>query len=375
MGDETLIVGAGPAGLAVGACLRRAGCKFTIVERERELAPAWRRHYERLHLHTVKRHSALPFLPFAADDPTYVPRARVVSYLEDYARAFELAPELGVAVERIEPKGGGGWRVTTSRGEREPRFVVIATGYNDSPNRPALAGEAAFAGKILHSADYRSGAPFAGKRVLVVGSGNTGAEIAVDLVEHGAAAVEMAVRGPVHVVARDPFGLPAQLLGIATAWIPVAARDPMFSMLVKMTVGDLSKWGLSAPAEGIVAQLERTGRIPMIDVGTVALVKAGRIVVRPDVKELIGGGARFVDASAGEYDAIVLATGYRPRLAALLPKGGEDVLDERGLPRRHGRESELPGLFFVGFRTPITGMLREIGREARRVAKAIARMT
>ena len=119
-------------------------------------------------------------MPFAAADPTYVPRARVVSYLEDYARTFELAPDLGVAVERIEPKGGGGWRVTTSRGAREHRFVVIATGYNDTPNRPALAGEQVYGGKILHSADYRSGAPFAGKRVLVVGSGNTGGEIAVD---------------------------------------------------------------------------------------------------------------------------------------------------------------------------------------------------
>ena len=77
--------------------------------------------------------------------------------------------------------------------------------------------------------------------------------------------------------------------------------------------------------------------------------------------------------SAASYDAIVLATGYRPRLAELLPRGGADVLDERGLPRRHGRESELPGLFFVGFHSPITGMLREIGREARRVAAAIAR--
>jgi indole-3-pyruvate monooxygenase len=175
------------------------------------------------------------------------------------------------------------------------------------------------------------------------------------------------------VIARDPFGMPAQMLGIATAWIPAAMRDPMFSLLVKMTVGDLSRWGLRVPDEGIVAQLERTGRIPLIDVGTVALVKAGRIVVRPDVRELVAGGARFVDDAVADYDAIVLATGYRPRLAALLPRDGADVLDDRGLPRRHGREAELPGLFFVGFRSPITGMLREIGREARRVATAIAR--
>jgi len=376
MPTGTLIVGAGPAGLAVGACLRRAGCELAIVERERDVGAAWRRHYERLHLHTVKRHSALPYRPFAADDPKYVPRARVVAYLEDYARAFELAPELGVAVERAAPlPDGGGWRVETSAGARECRFLVLATGYNAAPHRPALAGQDAFRGTILHSADYRSGAAFAGKRVLVVGIGNTGGEIAIDLVEAGAAAVDVCVRGPVHVVARDPFGIPAQLLALSTAWIPVGARDPMFSLLVKMTVGNLSRFGLRAPDEGIVAQLERTGRIPLIDVGTVALVKAGRIGIRPDLAELTATGARFSDGAAADYDAIVLATGYRPRLAELLPRGGADVLDERGLPRRHGCEAELPGLFFVGFHTPITGMLREIGREARRVAAAIARAT
>lgn len=371
---ETLIVGAGPAGLAVGACLRRAGREVAIVEREQQVGAAWRRHYERLRLHTVKRHSALPFRPLPAGEPQYVPRTHFIDYLEDYARAFELAPAFGVNVERAEPLPGGGWRVETSAGVRECRFLVIATGYSNAPHRPPLAGRERFGGTILHSAEYKSGAPFAGRRVLVVGVGNTGGEIAIDLVEHGAAAVELSVRGPVHVVRRDPLGIPAQLLALATAWIPVAARDRMFRALVKLTVGDLSRWGLRAPDEGIVAQLERTGRIPLIDVGTIDLLKAGKIVVRPDVRELTAGGARFVDDSAADYDAIILATGYRPELEQLLPRAAE-VLDERGRPRCSGREAALPGLFFVGFNVPITGMLREISREARRVAAAIVSNT
>jgi hypothetical protein len=137
-----------------------------------------------------------------------------------------------------------------------------------------------------------------------------------------------------------------------------------------MTVGDLSRWGLVRPREGIVAQVERTGRIPMIDIGTVARIQEGTIRVRPEIRELVPRGARFVDGAAADYDAIVMATGYRPRLARLLLRSAE-VLDERGLPRRHGREAERPGLFFVGFCSPVTGMLREIGREARRVARAI----
>lgn len=372
MRDETLIIGAGPAGLAVAACLRRAGRALAIVEREQAIGPAWRRHYDRLHLHTVKRHSALPFHPFAAGDPTYIPRARFVEYLEDYARTFELAPELGVNVERIESLAGGGFAVATSAGARQCRFVVVATGCNAAPIRPTLAGAERFGGIIVHSAEYRSGAPFAGKRVLVVGVGSTGGEIAVDLVEHGAAAVDLCVRGPAHLVRRDPFGIPAQLLALSTAWMPPAVVDPLFRALVALTVGDLSRWGVRAPAEGIVAQLERTGRIPLIDVGTIDLLKAGKVVARPAVRELVAGGARFVDDSGADYDAIVLATGFRPALAGLLPRAAE-LLDERGLPRQSGRESALPGLYFVGFHVPITGMLREIGREARRVARAIAR--
>jgi cation diffusion facilitator CzcD-associated flavoprotein CzcO len=365
---ETLIVGAGPAGLAVAACLKRAGREAGIVERERTVGSAWRRHYERLHLHTVKAHSSLPHLPFPRDFPKYVPRARFVEYLDAYASAFELRPELGVTVERAEPIDGG-WRVETSAGSRESRFVVIATGYNRAPHRPQFAGR--FDGTILHSAEYKSGQPFAGQRVLVVGVGNTGGEIAVDLVEQGAAAVDLCVRGPVHVVKRDPFGIPAQVMGLMTAWIPLPVRDPMFKLLVKMTVGNLSRWGLTAPDEGIVAQVNRTGRIPLIDIGTVALIKEGKIGVRPDLRELTAHGATFADGAAAEYDAIVLATGYRPSLEKLVPAS---VLDERGLPRRHGCESEVKGLFFAGFNSPVTGMLREIGREARRIAAEIARL-
>jgi thioredoxin reductase len=367
---ETLIVGAGPAGLAVGACLRRAGHEVVIIEREQAVGAAWRRHYERLQLHTVKAHSALPYRPFPADVPKYVPRASFVEYLEDYARTFSLQPEFGVTVERAEPIDGG-WQLQTSAGPRDSRFLVIATGYNRVPNLPNLSGQQYFRGTILHSADYRTGARFSGQRVLVVGIGNTGGEIALDLSEQGAAKVDLCVRGPAHVVKRDPFGIPAQVLGLTTAWIPVPIRDPMFRLLVRMTVGDLSRWGIAAPEEGIVAKLNRTGRIPLIDVGTVALIKAGKIAVRREVRELTERGAVFADGAAVEYDAIVLATGYLPSLDALLPNAAQ-VLDDRGLPRRHGCESELPGLFFVGFRSPITGMLRDIAREARRIAAIIA---
>jgi cation diffusion facilitator CzcD-associated flavoprotein CzcO len=206
--------------------------------------------------------------------------------------------------------------------------------------------------------------------VLVVGAGNTGAEIAIDLCEHGARSVDLCVRGPVHVIQRDVFGIPGQVMSVQTAWIPVAVRDVIFRWLVAATVGDLSRWGIRPPDEGIVAQIDRLGRIPVIDVGTIALIKEGRISVRPDIRRLTERGAEFLDGMRKDYDAILLATGYRPHLDQLLEPASM-VLDDRGYPRRHGREAELPGLFFVGFRNSATGLLREIGIEAARVAKAI----
>ena len=364
---ETVIIGAGPAGLAVAACLRVANREFVLIDRAAEVGSAWRRHYERLHLHTAKRYSSLPHKRLPKDWPTYIAREQFVSYLEDYARTFELAPRLGESVTRAQPRDGG-WRVETSKGTLESRNLVIATGYNAVPYRPTLAGQ--FAGSMVHSAEYKNAAGYKGKRVLVVGAGNTGAEIALDLCEQGASAVDLCVRSPIHVVKRDVFGLPAQILAILTNWIPLGIRDAMFRALVAITVGDLSRFGIRKPREGIVAHIDRVGRIPLIDIGTVALIRDGRIRVRPDVRTLTEKGAEFVDGATGEYDAIILATGFRPQLEAFLERAS-DVLDERGYPRRCGRETELPGLYFVGFKNAVTGLLREIGREAERVSGSI----
>ena len=364
---ETVIIGAGPAGLAVGGCLRHAGREFVMLDRASEVGAAWRGHYERLHLHTARRHSSLPHKPLPREWPQYIAREQFLAYLADYANTFELAPQLGTAVTRARPNAGG-WQIEASSGTHQARNLVVATGYNAVPHRPSFAGQ--FGGPVVHSAEYKSAAPYRGQRVLVVGAGNTGAEIALDLCEQGAGAVELCVRSPIHVVKRDVFGLPAQVLAILTSWIPVGIRDLMFRALVKITVGNLSRFGIQAPKEGIVAHINRLGRIPLIDIGTVGMIRSGRIRVRPDVRTLNAGGAEFVDGAAGEYDAIILATGFRPRLEDFLERAGE-VLDERGYPRRCGRETELPGLYFVGFKNAVTGLLREIGREAERVAGAI----
>src|SRR5690348_15099460 len=171
---ETLVIGAGPAGLAVAAELRRRALGVTVVDRADAVGATWRSHYERLHLHTARALSGLPGLPIPRAYGRWVPRARVVDYLESYAAANGIAPRLGVEVTRLE-RDRGRWRATTTDGEIEADRAVVATGYNHTPAIPDWPGRAGFAGEVVHSTAYRSGSAYRGRRALVVGAGNSGA--------------------------------------------------------------------------------------------------------------------------------------------------------------------------------------------------------
>ncbi len=366
---DVLIIGAGPAGLAVAACLGRRGVAYDMVTRDDSVAAAWRRHYDRLHLHTVKQHSALPFTPWPAGAPRYPSRQQVVDYLDHYARSHGIQPRCGVEVQRVQRRAEG-FEVQTNAGTLQPHTVVVATGYNGVPKAPDFAGVNTFNGLCMHARDYRNAAPFKGRRTLVVGCGNSGAEIALDLAEQGVD-VSLVVRGPVHVVPRDLFGRPSQATSVMLSPLPARVRDAIVGPILRLAVGDLSAWGIRRPAIGPNQMIEEQGRIPMLDIGTVAMVKAGLIAVRPAVQQVQGAQVRFADGREETFDGIVLATGYSTGLAGFID-GFDAIADTRGRPHRFGEETGIPGLYFVGFRNPTTGALREIAREAPRVAAAIA---
>jgi cation diffusion facilitator CzcD-associated flavoprotein CzcO len=368
---DVLVLGAGPSGLAVGACLRTRGVRFDILERADAVAHTWRNHYERLHLHTVKQYSALPHMPWAEHVPMYPARADVLAYLDAYAERFNLAPRFGETVTRVR-RVDGAWQVDHTTGSARARAVVIATGYNRTPNIPTWPGQELFTGEVMHSRAYRNGKAWRGKRALVVGAGNSGAEIALDLWEWGAQ-VALCIRHPVHVVPRDVWGIPAQVNSLRVmSRLPIAVADRLSIAMLDRIVGDLRPWGIERPALGPIAQLERHGRVPLIDVGTLALIKQRHLTVVPGITRFEAQHVTFDDTRSLPFDVVVLATGYRAAIDDFLDDAARH-LDARGLPYQHGVESDAPGLYFIGYRNPVTGALHDIAREAARVADHIAR--
>ncbi len=342
-----LIIGAGPAGLAMAGRFRQLSIPFEIIERSQRIANAWHEHYDRLHLHTVKELSHLPGLPFPADYPRYVPRKKLVAYYEQYAEHFDIRPHFGVEVTSIQ-RVGDTWQVQARDGRMfEAEQVVIATGVNRKVNRPGFAGEENFQGEILHSRDYKNAEPFLNQRVLVVGMGNTGAEIALDLSEHGVETF-LCVRGMVNIVPRDFLGNPTQVTALRLSKLPTWLSDRIAIQVRKYALGDLSKFGLKFPKVSPTEQLRRTGQTPVMDIGTVAQIKQGKIKVVPGIDHFTERGIVFNNGEEQAMDAVILATGYRPKLEELI-EDADDLCDENGVPHYTIGAGKYEGLHFLGF--------------------------
>lgn len=367
-----LVIGAGPAGLATAASLLDRGVHLQVIERGSAVGTSWHGHYQRLHLHTVKEHSALPLRGFPTHFPRYVAREQLLHYLADYADHFGIAPHFGEEAVAIRRLADGRWQTECRRGLRfVSPAVVLATGANSVPHEPALAGQDRFQGTMMHSLSYREPTPFLGRRVLVVGMGNTGAEIALDLAQADVP-VALSVRSPVNIVRRDVLGRPTQLTSILLSRLPRPVAFAVAARLRDWTVGDLRAFGLATPRASPLQQLVEEGRTPVIDVGTLALIRQGRIAVRAGIERLTAGGARFTDGREEPFDVVILATGYRPDVQRLFP-GLQLSLDGRELPTQVTGAGPLAGLHFVGFdiRQP-GGLLRTIAMQAQEVAAAIA---
>lgn len=368
---ENLIIGAGPSGLSIAGRLRKLGMPFEMLEKSDTVGMAWRNHYDRLHLHTDKKYSELPHLPFPEEYPTFISKNQYVSYLEQYCEHFNIKPVFNQQVIAIRKKGEY-WIVETKEKTYEAKNVLVATGYNRVPKYPTLKGQEVFKGEIMHSEKYKNGKTWQGKNVLVVGYGNSGAEIALDLFESGAKTY-VSIRNPVNIVKREFKGRSTQSLAIFFIRFGNTVYDFIARIFKRMLLKAAEGTGIPISSLAPSEQLRKLGKVSVIDVGTLAQIKAGNIKVMPDIEEVKTNSIVFKNGEELPIDAILLATGYHARLEEII-ENVAPLLNERGYPKAMWFDEEpFKGLYFVGFNLPLTGILRDINLSSEKIVKHLLR--
>ena len=364
-----MVLGAGAAGLAVAAQLKARGVDCAVLERGPGVATSWRGRYDRLRLHTIRRLSGLPGLPIPREYGRWVKRDDLVRYLEAYADRFGLDVRPGSTVERVK-HAGDRWTLRLEDGsEQTARTLIVATGYLHTPMVPQWPGLPAWTGTLLHSAQYRNPSPFRGKKVLVVGPGNSGSEIASDLAEGGAASVSLAIRTPPHIVRRETAGWPAQMNGLLLGRVPEPAFNAMAAAMARMEMPDLRPYGIDRPSEGLKTRLRTHRYVPVQDVGIVRDVASGRVRPVAAVRGFTETSVLLADGTSAQPEVVIAATGYGTGLRDLFED--PSLFDSTGVPLVHGGRPAQPGLFFMGYDVTLGGMLRQAAIEARRVARAV----
>jgi cation diffusion facilitator CzcD-associated flavoprotein CzcO len=365
-----VVIGAGPAGLAVARELEhRHGVRTLVVDRAAAPAISWRTRYDGFRLNTTGFLSHLPGQRIPLTAGRWPTRDDMVRYFDDYARRQNVTLGLGCEVTSVDREAGG-WRLTTSTGEIRTRAVVLATGNYRTPTIPDWPGLSHFTGEIIHSGSFRNAWPFRGRDVLVVGAGNSAADIAVQLANDGASRTWLAVRTPPHLVRRAMAGFPSDIFLEMFAWAPASTVDPIIRVSERLMWGDLSAYGLNRPPHGLKATVERTGRIPTLADELVDAVRAGRVEVVPAVEAVGPDGVTLADGTCIPAAVIIAATGFCADLDGLV--GHLGVLDERGNPRGEFASHIGDGFFAIGYGTPPNGPLRAIRLAATPLARDIA---
>ncbi|XP_076907877.1 indole-3-pyruvate monooxygenase YUCCA6-like [Bidens hawaiensis] len=352
-----VIVGAGPSGLAAAACLKDKGVPSVVLERSNCIASLWQfKTYDRLRLHLPKNFCELPMMPFPDEYPTYPSKQQFVEYLENYASQFGIEPVFEQEVESAEyDESVGLWRVVSVglKGEEVEyvcRWLVVATGENAEAVVPEIEGMEGFGGEVVHTAEYKSGSGFGGKKVLVVGCGNSGMEVCLDLCNHNAHP-SLVVRDSVHVLPREmlgrsTFGLSMWLL----KWLPIRLVDRFLLIMSWLIFGSTASFGLERPNVGPLELKSKTGKTPVLDVGTLAKIKSGDIKIHPSIQSVDNHSVQFVNGRIEIFDAIILATGYKSNTPSWLKE--KRMLSEKdGMPRKPFPQGWKGGcgLYAVGF--------------------------
>jgi len=313
--DRVALIGAGPMGLAAAKVMAEQGVAFQGFEMHSDVGGLWdidaprSTMYESAHLISSKTMTEFADFPMRDEVAEYPSHREMKRYFSDFADHFDLRRHyrFGAEVIEVTPLGedGAGWRVAwrDADGEHAETFaaVMIANGTLTEPNRPAFAGE--FDGELIHACDYRSASQFDGKRVLVVGAGNSGCDIAVDAIHH-AERVDLSMRRGYYFVPKYVFGKPADTVGGAIK-LPMWLKRRIDGVILKWFVGDPQKYGFPKPDYALYESHPVVNSLVLYHAGH------GDLTVRPDIARLDGQTVQFTDGSSGDYDMILTATGYK----------------------------------------------------------------
>lgn len=356
---DACVIGAGGCGLAAAKALSDRGLTFDCFERGSGVGGLWRYDndnglsaiYKSLQINTSRDMTAFADFPMPEGYPDFPGHEQIRDYLEAYVDRFGFRDRIRfrTTVERVEPEPGGTFAVTIRSGDdgvetRRYRAVLVASGHHWLPRRPAFAGT--FGGRMLHSHDYRTPEGFVGQRVLVVGMGNSGCDIACDLARVADRTLLSTRRGA-HVLPKYLFGIPLDTVCPEAIWrfTPMWLFRRAFETVVWMNRGTLALYGLPRPGHAVLQEH------PTISSDLPSLVRERRVVMKRDIDRLDGDGVVFSDGTREQVDAIILATGYQiafPFLdgAVIAPD------DNRVRLYRNVVHPDLPGLFFIGLVQP-----------------------
>jgi putative flavoprotein involved in K+ transport len=340
---DVLVVGAGQAGLAAGRAAQAAGLSCLVVEARDEVGGSWPDYYDSLRLFSPARFSALPGLAMPGPAGRYPTRDEMTRYLRAYAERFEVPVRTETRVVSVA-RDGALFAATTAAGQLlVGRSLVAASGGFGRPSWPALPGASRFTGRLLHAASYRRPDPFAGRRMVVVGRGNSAVQIATELAE--LADVTLAVRRPLRLRNQRPLGV------------------------------DVHHWSRWTGLDRLPVGTRGTRSVGVLDDGRHATaLAAGRPTVRAMFTRLTPAGVLWSDGTEEPVDVVLLATGYHPDLTYL---AGTGALDELGRPMHcQGVSTTVPELGFVGLPGQTgfaSATVRGVGPDARRVIRRLRR--
>lgn len=369
--DQVIVIGAGASGLAVANALRARAIPVRIIEKARRAGEAWHHRHPQLRLNTHRDLSQLPGMVLPAGIDPFPSRDDITRYLTEYARQLNTPIDYGVTATCIE-RSDGNWTIQSDSGVYTAHHVVIATGLDRVPFTPDWPGRESFSGEFIHAADFGDVDNYRGKKVLVVGCGNSGSDILNHLSTIVTESLKVSVRhGPV-VFPKRLYGIRVQRLSPVLARLPVPVVDRLLALTEVVAFGNLRKWGLPRHLQGGATRLVEGGIAPAIDDGFVQALKSGRIEIVPAIRQFKSSTIELIDGSCVQADVVIAATGYRTGLETLI--GNTGVLDDSGTPVINGAQQldSCRGLWLTGMRPRLPGFFYMACKTSAEIAAAIA---